>query len=495
MSAARSLDVCGAPLPMSRLAVNLRGREGRTPSNALQPARLHLWERVGLAVLLAVVVSLGGIARYYALRLFPRRMGDWNVFTRAAWAIRAGADIYDVTDDNGFHYLYPPLFAILLTPLADAPVGVDRSWLLPYPATVVAWYVLNVAFAAAAVHMLASAIEQTPGQAATGRSQPGTRRWWRLRVWPLLVCLPAVGHTLIRGQVGLLLLLLLCGMLAALLRGRSWQAGGWLAAAICLKVIPAFLLLYPVLRRDLRCLAGCLAGLTLGLVIVPAAVRGPQETWADLQKWNEVMLLPAVGRGHDQSRAAEVIDVTATDSQSIVAVLHNTVFPDRATRPHKSPEWVRKTAFCLVGLLALATLFALCGVSPADGPATVIGIGALIVVMLLASPVCHLHYFCLTTPLTMGLFAAAWKDSEDPYPTKTMAALLALNVLALSVPHFPGMELPRDLGLAMYATLLLWLAGSVALIKRKGRGLGCWQPAALVGAVKRLEVVIDAPSQ
>ena len=35
-------------------------------------------------------------------------MTDLHVYLRAAWAVRAGADIYDVVDDNRWHYQYPP---------------------------------------------------------------------------------------------------------------------------------------------------------------------------------------------------------------------------------------------------------------------------------------------------------------------------------------------------------------------------------------------------
>lgn len=425
---------------------------------------LSRWERIGLGVFFA---ALAGFSALVVIRsaMLPRRMGDWNVFTRAAWTVRTGGDLYDVTDDNGFHYLYPPLFAILLTPLADAPAGADRSWMLPYPTTVAIWYALNLVFAALAMHLLAGALEQTSLQAGPRAEQ--NRRWWRLRVWPVLACLPAVGHTLMRGQVGLLLLLLLCGMLAALLRGRSGQAGAWLAAAICLKVIPAFLLIYPVWRRDVRFLAGCAAGLTLGLVVVPAVVRGPQQTWEDYRKWNQVMLLPASGAGSDQSRARELIDVTATDSQSISAAIHNTVFLDRATRPRRSPEWIRVVATSLIAILTLATLALFRGTSRNDRLAAVLAMGGLILVMLAASPVCHLHYFCLAAPLVMGLVAANWEHAAGADLPGRLGAVLVLNTICMAIPHFPGMEVLRDMGAATYGSLALWLAGCCALARRR----------------------------
>src|SRR6266446_5904819 len=56
-------------------------------------------------------------------------------------------------------------------------------------------------------------------------------------------------------------------MITALLRGRSWQEGLWLAAAISLKVIPAFLLLFHVRHRDWRCLSACLLGFAVGFFL------------------------------------------------------------------------------------------------------------------------------------------------------------------------------------------------------------------------------------
>ncbi len=89
------------------------------------------------------------------------RKGDLNVFLRAGWAIRTGADLYAVTDDNGFHYHYPPLLAILAAPLADPPAGADRTDMLPYPISVALCYVLNLICLAFAVHRLAGALEET----------------------------------------------------------------------------------------------------------------------------------------------------------------------------------------------------------------------------------------------------------------------------------------------------------------------------------------------
>jgi len=199
--------------------------------NDLPPKeRLSVWQRRGLIALFVFFV-LFGVAVEYRSAFLQRRMGDLDVYLRTAWAVRAGWDIYWIPDHNGWHYHYPPLFAILLTPLADPPPFADPAGYLPYPVTVAVWYVLSVLFLALGVHLLATALEATT--LPTAHCPPATfsRRWWGLRVLPVLACLPAIGHTLMRGQVSLLLLLLLCGMAAATLRGRHWQSGIWLAGA------------------------------------------------------------------------------------------------------------------------------------------------------------------------------------------------------------------------------------------------------------------------
>src|SRR5262249_13819404 len=286
------------------------------------------------------------------------RMGDLGCYLRAGYAVRTGgAHLYDYTDDNGWHYNYPPLFAVLMAPLADPPArdvslrGAGAVGLLgapagagpylaasalaanptplepdappavpyvPYAVSVAVWYVVSLVCLALAVHLLAGALEKTSPHPEVRALPAGCRRWWRLRTLPVLVCLPSIGHTLMRGQANLLLLALICGAIAALLRGRSLRAGLWLAGALCLKISAAYLLLVPLWRRDRRCLAGGLLGLVVGLGVVPAAALGPGGAAARYRELAEVLVGPALNLGGDRSRAKELIEVTATDSQSFL---------------------------------------------------------------------------------------------------------------------------------------------------------------------------------
>jgi alpha-1,2-mannosyltransferase len=299
------------------------------------------------------------------------------------------------------------------------------------------------------------------------RGQPrGTRRWWALRVFPLLTCLPQIGGGLVRGQVTALLLALLCAFIAALVRGRRLTAGLWLAAAICLKIIPVLLLVVPLGRRDGRCLLGCALGLLLGLFVLPAAVFGPARAVDCSRQLYEVLLAPAVGLGSDDSRRMELTSVTRTDSQSFQASLHNTLHPDRRTRPWEASWAVRLAHWALAGTMLLLTLAAL-GRGPATDARTVTLLaGALILTMILTSPVCHLHYFALAVPLVMGLVVQ--RVHAAVLPGWRLTLLMGAYLAGTAVPSLPGVRVLRDGGLAMYAALLLW---AVACLSARGRAV------------------------
>src|SRR5262249_45426018 len=141
------------------------------------------------------------------------------------------------------------------------------------------------------------------------------------------------------------------------------------------------------------------------LGIIPAVVFGPAQTVTHYRTLGQVLLGPALGGGSDQSRAKELIEVTATDTQSFLAVLHNTLHLDRNTRPHVAESWVRWTHWLISAALTGWTLWAAGWRRRDAGPDATLFLGALLLLMALSSPVCHLHYFCFALPLVMGFLA------------------------------------------------------------------------------------------
>jgi hypothetical protein len=423
------------------------------------------WERWALTLLVMLVVLFGLLVEFRSAYL-SRRMGDLGCYLRAAWAVRTGADLYQVVDNNAWHYNYPPFLAILMVPLADPPAGADSAGMIPYPVSVALWYVFSVACLALGVHRLAQALEEQWAERGTPRPPAGSRLWWAMRLIPVAACLPTIGHSLMRGQVNLLVLALLCGMIGAVLRGRSTRAGVFLAIAASIKVYPLFLLAYPVWRRNGRMLAGCALGLALALGVVPLVTIGPRRTVEYYAEYYQVTLAPAMGIGEDRSRAAELTKITATDSQSLLAALHNTLNPDPWQRPEDAAPELRHIQLAVGVLMTLLTLLAAGWRRPLDGSAVLLLFGALVLVMLLLAPVCHLHYFSLTLPLFMGLLARRWEQFRSDYAGAAFLCLVGANVVANIVPHLPGLEVLRDQCLTTYMALLLWSVSLVVLWRR-----------------------------
>ena len=139
--------------------------------------RLSKKEKLGLVFLLIVALAFGGLVVKRAA-FMKRRMTDVDCYLRAAWAVRTGQDLYEILDPNDWHYNYPPLFAILMAPLADPPPGADRTGMLPFPASVAIWYVVSLGCLCLGVRWLAGAIEETwPDKQI--REQPAFGRcWW-----------------------------------------------------------------------------------------------------------------------------------------------------------------------------------------------------------------------------------------------------------------------------------------------------------------------------
>ncbi len=443
-------------------------------------------ERFGLIALLVGMVIFGAAlairASFSDRKLTPhqralvaegfrgrpsRTKTDLDVYLRAAWAFRTGHDAYKITDDNGWHYLYPPLFAILLMPLADPPASITYpGWAVPFQLSMFIWFLISSALAVLGVHMLANALEGDRPPA------PWSRPWVRLRLLTLLFCIPAIGRALARGQTGPLLIFLLAGFTADLIRRRHFRAGLWLAGAICLKIIPAFLLLYPLWRRNARCLVGCLVGLVIGLLVIPVAVIGPQRTWhAYRQIYTQVLEAGATSATHE-SRSGELTKINATDSNSPLTVMHNLMHLDvpRPLRPGKPEPWLPWVHWSIIAALTAGTLMAAGWGRQGDDPiAITLFVGALILVHIMASPVSHPHYYAMAAIPVLGLIALTWRQRGDLNLGRWTEIVLWSFLVAHALTA-AGIVILRDIGIVLMAGLLMWYAVARGLVQLNNPG-------------------------
>jgi Glycosyltransferase family 87 len=432
---------------------------------------LTILERFGLILLLVAAIAFGILVEIRGAFLRTRH-SDLAVFARAAWAVRSDADLYQVTDDKGLHYHYPPLLAILMTPVADPPPGATLAGQLPFALTVALWYVLSVVLGFWCLHLLANACADATPVLAKVIGERWSRRWWHIRIVPLLICFPYFGHALVLGQINVLWMAALCWSIATLLKGQRFQTGLWLSVAMCVKVVPAFLLVYPLWRRDGRCLAGIVLGLALGMGVIPAVALGPQRAWTETRTWVDAVVLPAFGMGSDHARDKEFMGVWSNHNQALAPVIHKTLHIRSEPKPEEVAPAVTILGYVLGGLFTVSTLWAAGWRRPNDRLVDAIFLGCLNVNMIVVSPGGHPHYLLLLVPLILLIFAGAWEAGQGIYLNPTLCVIMGLNLVASATPLIVQRDgICYDLGMPMYAALSIMLVGCREMSRRRRVGV------------------------
>ncbi len=427
----------------------------------------HMYDRLARALALALITLLIACCVLVEVRvaIVEKRRIDLDVVLRAAWAVEVGDSPYSVTNERGWHYNLPPLLAILLVPLAECPADQAPPDKIPILFALAFWNIAGLIALALGVHVLARAVEQGSTD-PTVRTRPAACwQWWTVRALPVVACLPAIGITLNRGQVNLFLVALLCASAAAAVHARRLVAGVWLAGAICLKIIPAYLILYPLWALDRRWLAGAVLGLAVGLGVIPTMVFGPIRTADYYWDLTRSVMLPGLNLGGDQSRADELIDLHASNSQSFQVLFDNLLHLGKPAEPTPASSDLRLAHWLVGGMLTLVTLQA--GRRwPETASRTVIRFGALAVLMVAVSPASHDHYFCVNLLLIVGLVSATIDGKVNHLSRRGLALLLVVYAAACALPMIPDLRVLRDIRLPLLGSLYLWLSGVLILCGR-----------------------------
>lgn len=441
-------------------------------------------QRIGLSLLLVLILLFGA---WVELRgaLQHTRKTDIGAYLRAAWAVRTGRDIYSITDDRGLHYAYPPFLAVLMTPLADPPPDTNRAGYLPYAVTVGLWYMLTLTLGFWGAHILSNALEETSQNFLVRRQPRFCTRWWAVRTVPILILLPAIGRSQMRGQVGLLVAFVLCLAAASLIRGKKFRAGLWVAAAVSIKLIPIFLLLFPAWRRNWPMLFGIAVGLAISLSLIPIAAMGPDMAIKAYHSFYEDVIVLGLKGDTEKKLGKELTGITSTDSNSPMSVIHNIMYPSlaRAARPKVAAPGVRTAHWLIAVLLTIITLIAAgCNKarngrkksSNAEETREALFFTSLIVLMFIISPVFHPHYISMIVPLVIIMISLLWDRysyMKMPSEWKALFMLLIVSHFLTSI-DFGFFFYLRDFGLVLLSTILLWVGAVFLLFKT--RGIGGW---------------------
>lgn len=393
--------------------------------------------------------------------------GDAQVFFRAGWAAWTGYPLYQVVDDHGWSYHYPPPFALLMGPFANPLPGFPKpAWAAPYPASLALWYALGVGALIATMQILANAIARFSG----ARLRPSMDNpYWALRLLPPFALSVFVAAGWVRGQPTTILVLLIVIFLVFLSERRPLAASIALSIAITIKMFPAALLLIPILRRDVRTVAYTALSTAVLLIAIPLVCLGPDTTIGLYHAlWTE--RLQGLTTGEVNPRIASEISPWGINMVSVGSMLARTFATPTPAAPHRLPEWAEYCQYAVDLLIVLAIAAAgyrrfwgLKGPQP-NAPYAILIAGAILLAALPAMlPVATPHYWAQEIPLVAILFAEEWRRSGSVRPSVAQIAWTAALVLAFAAsgPDAPGV-LSR-LGpttIVMFAPLL---AGLIAL--------------------------------
>jgi hypothetical protein len=455
--------------------------------------------------ILAVALAVWGLTDVrQRAKTDPHNLGahrsDFTVYTTAGAAMFDGRDPYAVANPRGWHYLYPPLFAILVSPLAK----LDSQW------QGVIWYAISL------LTLWGCYVESrrlwrwlcdTPeplgknsrGTAAVESSQQPTSSSQKLSTLPVYffwlagatVLLPVL-NCLQRGQVGILLTyLLLLGfryVVTSRTLVRALVGGVILALPVAIKMIPALpvgilcLLLLSAaalhhwahdwMQRAVGVMLGSFLGLWLFLLVIPSVILGPTANARHLNTWYTNVVLNENGVSDDDFSAHTKRNQSLPNGiyrlGNWIAYLAGDIPDDQvidnfATRNTPMPmdnawmAWiVRSVQIVLLGLLLAAAWKA----ARSGGELETACVFALSCLLMSAiSPVFRGHYYMLWLPAAWLLPLVCWRNNRPQW-----ALGLAMAACTLTWTHYVLLEWAGRVGVLGLGASIWYVAATVCVL-------------------------------
>jgi hypothetical protein len=307
----------------------------------------------------------------------------------------------------------------------------------------------------------------------------------------LLLCNP-LRQQINQGQLNLVLLLLITGAWAADRTGRPWQAGVWLGLATAVKLIPGFLFLYFLLRRQWKPVVAGI-GAFVATTVLTAAVLG-LETY--------------------QSYVTDVIPKVAEWrsgwNNSSLPGLWNKLFDPGTMGGYVQPVLRAPLLAKLGTLLSCAAVIAVLAPTVWRARSRTdedLAFGLMIVAMLLVSPVAWEHYFVLL-PLPLVLL---WRHLPPRGVSRWLfRGLLVILWLSPAVFYYllmrvgwhqrgqyvaPPAQTLTALSLQLYALLALFFLGLFVAgkLRRQGNSVASTSPSGTAPQPALLTLTEDLP--
>ena len=413
---------------------------------------------VSLALLAIALYAFAMNYRHYLKQ--PVGVIDFTTYYSAAYALRMNpqANVYDQallarvaaqipgTLRPPLPYVYPLPFAYLLIPLT----------FLPFLTAAAVFYHLNLAIWGLCVLILAWECRVLLGTSLQGSATQSSRTgnlWARLVMDPApLVALAlssiifftsrSVAHAANLGQVTLFVLLPLALVPWLTRKRREGWVGVMIAIATVLKIVPALLMGYLLLRRRWRALIVAVV-VTVAVLLACLALVG----WDNFYGLVPLLLTTGIGQdtlAHNQSLLGPILNGIATTNPDLAATL----------RPFQ---------YVVLGALALAAGSVL-WISwrredqrkhNAEHEAVAYALALCAFVLLL--PVAWVHYYAwplIGAPLLLGIFIREMVLATERNQRVALTILIVAVILGVALINY---SLPNGIDLDPHAVHSLYL--------------------------------------
>ncbi|MCE9563163.1 MAG: DUF2029 domain-containing protein [Planctomycetes bacterium] len=321
---------------------------------------------------------------------------DYPLWYETGQKVILGKQIYPVGDP--FPFMYPPIAAILLAPL---------SVFGPFPMMLI----LAVINSAVWFGSVLLSVYLVTGKAL--RQNP------LLYLLPTLCSAPFAFDTYHLGQVNLLLLGVMLGAFVCLRNGREWGAGALVALAVGIKAFPLMAVGYFVYRRHWTALLSLVVSLLVFFIIVPFAVRGPDQGADDVTVWASGMLLK-----YDEGSIGQRTErAYSWKNQSLVGLSNRLLRHKKADDNPASEyyanvvDWDFRTVNAIIVGVALSLCLFYIGVMPSHSKRTpqsdTIEFAMLLLLILLFSPY-SFGYFFVWLMFPFAVLVNLWLIAPKP---------------------------------------------------------------------------------
>jgi hypothetical protein len=430
-----------------------------------------------LGILLILGLAGGvGISTFYRGAISPKQRTDLTVFLKAGEMVAEGrADLlYQVESVRHWHYVYPPLLAVLLAPVSKWPLG----------ATVGLAYLLSLACLAGTVILSCRFFQGNTRPAKTGRQGPASvpeslgfrpaktgcqshasvpeSLGFRPAPWQIVLamifCLPMLLNTLTRGQFGIITLFFMAAVFYNYLAGRKVLTGLLLALAITLKISPlAFLVFFFLMKREWRILLSTAVGFALFFFLIPSLAIGFHQNWELLKIWHHLMSISQSDTAYQNYLWGELFTPFAEDNQSLYAVITRCAWPSESLFIGHSNAFVRYfTSGLGILLLALPFLKArnTATVPSQDTLRSLAEFSLFPMLMLFTSPVTQIHHYTVAYFLFLASFMMMERIPRGSWTRKCLGASVWICALSLTL----GMVIPLMgyWGIPLWGAMFLW---------------------------------------